>query len=44
MEVANLNVQIFPYKQAGRLRTHSYFDSVISNNLPKDEFADSITD
>ena len=37
-----MNVQIFQYKQAGRLRTRSYFDSVISDNLPKDEFAKSI--
>ncbi len=29
--------------QAGRLRSRSYFDSVISGNLPKDEFANSIS-
>ncbi len=29
--------------QAGRLRSRSYFDSVISDNLPKDEFANSIS-
>ena len=29
--------------QARRLRTRSFFDSVISDNLPKDEFANSIS-
>ncbi|MBK9709397.1 MAG: hypothetical protein IPO77_21140 [Acidobacteria bacterium] len=29
--------------QARRLRSRSYFDSVISDNLPKDEFANSIS-
>ena len=38
-----MNVQIFQYKQAGRLRTRSFFDSVISDNLPKNEFANSIS-
>ncbi|MBK6798194.1 MAG: hypothetical protein IPG76_15820 [Acidobacteria bacterium] len=37
-------VEIGAGAQAGRLRSRSYFDSVISDNLPKDEFANSIKD
>ncbi len=36
-------VEIGAGAQAGRLRSRSYFDSVISDNLPKDEFANSIS-
>ncbi len=39
----HIRFELIELTQAGRLRSRSYFDSVISDNLPKDEFANSIS-